>query len=84
MEILLVRVEGASHARELQFQGSPTIRLLGEDLFPDQLGRFGYSCRIYQTEDGLQGWPTVSMIRERLQARKSAGTPHMEGFAHRE
>ena len=38
MEISLIRVEGAGNAHELQFQGSPTIRLSGKDLFPDQPG----------------------------------------------
>ena len=77
LEVSLIRVERAGLAHESQFQVSPTIRLSGEDLFPDQLGKFGYSCRIYQTEEGLRGWPTVSMIRERMQARKSAGTAHI-------
>ena len=81
MEISLIRVEGAGNAHELQFQGSPTIRLSGKDLFPDQPGQHGYSCRIYQTEEGLQGWPTINMIRERLQARKAVDTPHSEGYA---
>lgn len=74
LEISLIRVEGASHAYGLQFQGSPTIRLSGEDLFPDKPRKIGYSCRIYHTEEGLQGWPTVKMIRGRLQARKIVET----------
>ena len=58
MEISLVRVDGDSAASSLKFQGSPALRLSGEDLFPDRTGEHGFSCRVYQTEDGLRGWPT--------------------------
>ncbi len=74
MEVSLVRVEEDSHARAVRFQGSPTIRLSGEDLFtravgPEQPGEYGISCRMYQTEEGLMGWPTVKMVRDQLRSR---------------
>ena len=72
MEISLVRVEGDRDAHRLRFQGSPTIRLSGEDLFAEQPGQYGFSCRVYQTEEGLLGWPTIKMIRDRLQSQKSS------------
>ena len=72
MEISLIRVKGEHHAEALRFQGSPTIRISGEDLFPEQPGEYGFSCRVYQTEEGLQGWLTVNMICERLRARRTA------------
>ena len=69
LEVSLVRVEGDQHARAVRFQGSPTIRLSGEDLFPEQPGESGFSCRVYQTEEGLMGWPTVKMVRDQLRSR---------------
>ena len=69
LEVSLVRVEGHDHARALRFQGSLTVRLSGEDLFPEQPGEYGLSCRVYQTEEGLMGWPTVKMIHDRLRSR---------------
>ncbi len=69
LEVSLIRVEGDQHARAVRFQGSPTIRLSGEDLFPEQSGEYGFSCRVYETEEGLMGWPTVKMVRDRLRSR---------------
>lgn len=69
MEVSLIRVEGDHHARAVRFQGSPTIRLSSEDLFPEQPGEYGFSCRVYQTEEGLMGWPSVKMVRDQLRSR---------------
>ncbi len=69
LEVSLVRVEGDHHARAVRFHGSPTIRLSGEDLFPEQPCEYGFGCRLYQTQEGLLGWPTVKMIRDQLRSR---------------
>ena len=69
LEVSLVRVEGDQHARAVRFQGSQTIRLSGEDLFPEQPCEYGCSCRVCQTEEGLMGWPTVKMVRDQLRSR---------------
>ena len=47
---------------------------LGQSIWYDNIRR-GLTCRIYQMEGGLTGWPTVDMIRERLRilrAREAA------------
>ena len=66
LEVSLVRVEGEDHAQAVRFQGSPTICLSGNDLFPEQPRGYGLTCRLYWTEEGPKGWPTVNMIRQRL------------------
>ena len=66
LEVSLVEVEGPGHAQALRFEGSPSIRVSGRDLFPEQPGPYGMTCRVYQTEHGIMGWPTVGMICERL------------------
>ena len=84
LDVSLVRVVGTSHAKALRFRGSPTIRLSGEDLFPEQAGEYGLSCRVYQTEEGLKGWPTVptvDMLRERLRVLSVFKIPIATGVA---
>ncbi len=68
MEVSLVLVNDQHNADELRFQGSPTLRISGDDLFPEHADAYGFSCRLYQTEEGLRGWPTVPMILDRLRA----------------
>jgi hypothetical protein len=66
-EVSLIQVED-QHAAEIQrFIGSPTIRINGLDLFPlEEQSNFGIGCRVYQTPEGLKGWPTEEMLKERL------------------
>ena len=67
-----VQVETPEEAIEKQFIGSPTIRVDGEDLFPASHDDYALGCRVYDTAEGLQGAPTISMLRDRLKAyRKS-------------
>ena len=79
MEISLIRVKGDREAQVMKFQGSLTIRISGDDLFPDTSSEYGFSCRVYLTEDGLSGWPTVSMICERLRLMLASQTSADEG-----
>lgn len=44
------------------YQGSPTIRFDGIDPFASVGAPTGFSCRIYQTEQGLAGVPTVTQL----------------------
>ena len=71
-EIMLVRVsEGEAIAHN--FIGSPSIRVSGEDLFPEPTSDYALSCRVYNSEEGLKGWPTVEMIRHRLRTAGHSG-----------
>lgn len=53
-------------AQRLEFRGSPTILVDGRDLFGDPADPVGLSCRLYRTEDGLDGSPSVAQLREVL------------------
>lgn len=63
--VVPVRVETDEEAQRLRFPGSPTIRLEGEDAFPGAEDRevWALGCRTYATPEGLQGSPTVGMLR---------------------
>lgn len=69
----LVAVADAADARTKRFLGSPTIRINGRDLEgrPDDAEAYAFGCRIYRTDEGTSGWPTVSQIRQALKERQS-------------
>ena len=48
------------------FRGSPTVLFNGRDPFADPDAPAGLSCRIYPTEEGLAGAPTVEQLLEVL------------------
>src|SRR5438132_14055571 len=48
------------------FRGSPTILIDGQDLFPAAAEPQGLSCRLYPTDQGPQGAPTVDGLIEAL------------------
>lgn len=62
----MVRVETDEAAQKQHFSGSPTIRADGDDLFPPGHEDYSLACRVYQTPDGQQGWPTQRMIEAAL------------------
>jgi hypothetical protein len=59
---------GGEEALRLGFRGSPTILLDGQDPFADQDAPVGLACRLYATEGGLQGAPTIDQLRAALAA----------------
>ena len=50
-------------AAEYGFRGSPTVLIDGVDPFADPDAPVGLACRVYVTEDGLAGSPTVEQLR---------------------
>lgn len=46
------------------FRGSPTVLVDGIDPFAEAGAPFGLSCRIYRTDDGPAGSPTLQQLRE--------------------
>lgn len=59
-------------AQRARFRGSPTILLDGVDPFLEgDAGPFGLSCRLYPSESGLAGSPTLDQLVEVLRARLS-------------
>jgi hypothetical protein len=65
----LIRVETDEEAKYQRFVGSPSIRVSGEDLFPVDHEHYALGCRVYQTPDGMRGWPTENMIEAALAKR---------------
>jgi hypothetical protein len=45
------------------FHGSPTVLIDGVDPFADDSAPVGLACRVYKTEDGYAGSPTVDQLR---------------------
>lgn len=70
-EITLIAVETEQEAINYKFTGSPMIRINGEDLFPTDQTSFALGCRVYQTPEGLKGWPTEEMILDQLRKHLS-------------
>ena len=63
----LVRVQSDQEAAKSRFQGSPSLQYNDQDFWPEERSTYSMSCRVYQTPEGLRGWPTVSMLRQKLQ-----------------
>jgi hypothetical protein len=65
-DVRLVHVQTGEQAVDVQFVGSPTIRLNGRDLFPANHTDYALGCRVYLTPEGLRGCPTVDMLRDAI------------------
>ena len=64
-----IMVNDDAEAARMKFLGSPSFRVDGMDLWPAERKRFNLNCRVYPTPQGLQGAPTVEMLREKLRLR---------------
>lgn len=62
-----VEVTTQAQAEALRFPGSPTIFVDDRDLFAEQAGPPGLACRLYSTDEGLVGAPTVEQITAALE-----------------
>lgn len=67
--VSLLRVETMEEAQRLGFHGSPTVLLAGVDPFADAAAPVGLICRVYRSESGLAGAPTVAQLSTALRAR---------------
>jgi hypothetical protein len=69
-EFEIIKVETNEQAQRLQFIGSPTIRIDGQDVDPPGPDAYyALTCRAYQLEDGrISPLPSPDMIRRALQA----------------
>ncbi len=55
-------VSTPADAERLGFPGSPTVIIAGVDLFETSRGRSGFACRLYATERGFDGAPSVAQL----------------------
>jgi hypothetical protein len=46
------------------FRGSPTVLVDGVDPFADSEAPIGLACRVYRTEDGYAGSPSLPQLRQ--------------------
>ncbi|SEF11458.1 hypothetical protein SAMN04489740_4105 [Arthrobacter alpinus] len=54
-------------AETFDFHGSPSFTVGGNDLFPTEADP-GVTCRVYHTDQGLSGQPTLESLREAVRA----------------
>ena len=64
-------IDTAEAAERLQFRGSPTILLDGDDPFAQPDAPVGLTCRVYRTPTGLAGSPTKQQLRTALETHHS-------------
>ncbi len=70
VEVRSIAVSSDAETREWMFPGSPTIRVDGEDVEPDQTVTPALKCRLYA---GLSGVPSEEMLRLALSRAKGKG-----------
>ncbi|MPZ70180.1 MAG: thioredoxin family protein [Actinobacteria bacterium] len=56
-------IDGHDAAMERGFRGSPTVLVDGVDPFSDPEARVGLACRVYRTDHGTVGSPTIDQLR---------------------
>jgi hypothetical protein len=61
------QVTTAEHAEAAGFRGWPTVLIDGLDPFADPDAPAGLSCRVYGTDTGLVGAPSVEQLLAVLQ-----------------
>jgi hypothetical protein len=80
--IQVIYVTSQDDAEFLGFQGSPTIRLNGEDVDPSPRLPIGLSCRLYRDpEGGVVGSPPIELIRAAVEAHRRG---RLEAFQRQE
>lgn len=65
------QIETPEAAEKHGFRGSPTILLNGVDPFASAEAPVGLSCRMFQTETGLAGSPSLALLREAIKAAQT-------------
>lgn len=64
VEMRIQMVDGGSVRDRTLFKGSPTILVNGADPFPARQVSAAAACRLYQTENGVEGAPSVVQLEE--------------------
>jgi hypothetical protein len=80
--IQLIFVTGTEDAEFLGFQGSPTIRINGDDVVPTPELPIAFGCRMYRDADGRAlGSPPIEAIRAAVDAHRRG---RLEAFQREE
>ena len=61
--IQMINVDSPERAEALEFRGSPTVLINGNDPFLDTDAPVGLSCRIYPIDGGFRGTPPEQALR---------------------
>jgi hypothetical protein len=63
-----IDVQSEEEAKERRFLGSPSIRVNGLDVneATREATDYALKCRVYQTKEGLLGWPSKDMVLKAL------------------
>ena len=56
-------IDSPETAERVGFHGSPTILIDSRDPFATGTEAVGMTCRVFRTEDGVQGAPTEAQLR---------------------
>jgi hypothetical protein len=65
------KIETPEQAEEAGFRGSPTILVEGRDPFPHEDAPVGLSCRVYHTDAGPDGAPSLAQLAVALRPMKT-------------
>jgi len=68
VDVAYQAVESSEEAERVGFRGSPTILIDGRDPWAETAGGPGLSCRIYRTEAGAEGSPSLEQLAAALGA----------------
>ena len=71
-ETRMQQIESPEQAARLGFHGSPTILIDGADAFGDESTPVAYACRVYETDQGHEGAPSLTQLITALQERARA------------
>jgi hypothetical protein len=69
VEVHFRAVESAEEAAAVGFGGSPSFLVDGVDPFGSPASAGALTCRVYPTENGLSGVPTLAGLVARLEER---------------
>ena len=64
-DLKIINVQSNKQVEEIGFQGSPSIRINGQDLEEKKEG-FAFSCRIYEINGEKTGVPSKNFIRNKM------------------
>ena len=64
--IQMIALSTAEDAALLDVRGTPTVRLDGQDIYPDGVGPVGLAARRYPADDDLAAFPSEPIPGKRL------------------
>lgn len=61
--VRFVEVASQTDAEAIGFRGSPTVLVDHEDRFAAASAPAGFACRVYRTDSGFEGAPSVAQLQ---------------------